>query len=74
MDFPKMSFIFTYCSTLQSNIPLKDDYMIRVSRLCMIVGRQIRFMILIQVSDNLTTENCTDSFTTHVTSVINYPY
>jgi len=31
-------------------------------------------MFLIPVSDNLTAEKCTDTFNTHVTSVIGYLY
>jgi len=31
-------------------------------------------MFLIPVSDNLTAEKCTDTFDTHVASVIGYPY
>jgi len=31
-------------------------------------------MLLIPVSDNLTAEKCTDTFDTHVASIIAYPY
>jgi len=31
-------------------------------------------MFLIHVSNNLTAEKCTDTFDTHVASVISYPY
>jgi len=74
MDFPKMSPVFMYCSTLYPNIPIEDDYMICFSKLWRIVYRQSGFMFLIPVSDNLTTEKCTDTFYTHVDSVIGYPY
>jgi len=74
MDFLKMSPVFTYCSTLYPNIPLKEDHMIYFSKLCTIVCRQSGFMFLIPVSDNLTAEKCTDTFDKHVASVIGYPY
>jgi len=74
MDIPKMSPVFTYCSTLYPNIPLEDDHMICFSRLWTIVYRQSGFMFLIPVSDNLTAEKCSDTFDTHVASVIGYPY
>jgi len=74
MDFLKMSPVFTYCSTLYPNIPLEDDHMICFSKLWTIVCRQSGFMFLIPVSDNLTAEKCTDTFDTHVASVIGYPY
>jgi len=74
MDFLKMSPVFTYCSTLYPNIPLEDDHMICFSRLWTIVCRQSGFMFLIPVSDCFTVEICTDTFVTHVSSVIGYPY
>jgi len=74
MDFLKMSLVFTYCSTLYPIIPLVDNHMICFSRLWTIVFRQSGFMFLIPVSDNLTTEKCTDTFDIHVASVIGYPY
>jgi len=74
MDFLKMSPVLTYFSTLYANIPLEDDHMICFSRLWTIVCRQSGFMFLIPASDNLTAEKCTDTFDTHVASVIGYPY
>jgi len=76
IDFLKMSPVFTYCSTLYPNIPLEDcdDHMICFSRLWTIVCRQSEFMFLIQVSNNLTAEKCTDTFDMHIASVIGYPY
>jgi len=74
MDFLKMSPLFTYCSTLYPNIPLEDDHMICLLRLWRIVCRLSGFMFLIPVSDNLTAEKCTDTFDTHVASIIGYPY
>jgi len=74
MDFLKMSPVFTYCSTLYPNIPLEDHHMICFSRLWTIVCRQSGFMFLSPVSDNLTTEKCTDTFDTHVDSIIRYLY
>jgi len=74
MDFLKMSAVFTYCSTLYTNIPLEDDYMICFSRLWTIVCRQSGFMFLIPVPDNLTVEKCTNTFDMHFASVIGYPY
>ena len=47
--------------------------MIYSSRLWTIVCRQLGFMFLIPVSDNLMAEKCTDTFDTHVASVIGYP-
>jgi len=73
MDFLKMSPVFTYCSTLYPNIPLEDDHIICFSRLWTIVCRQSGFMFLIPVSDNLTAEKGTDTFDTHVASLIGYP-
>jgi len=73
-DFLKMSHVFTYCSTLYPNIPLEDDHIICFSRLWTIVCRQSGFMFLIPVSDNLRAEKCTDTFDTHVASVIGYLY
>jgi len=73
MDFLKMSPVFTYCSTLYPNIPLKGDHMIYFSRLWRIVCRQFGFMFLIPVSDNLIEEKCTDTFDRHVASVMGYP-
>jgi len=74
MDFLKISPVFTYCSTLYPNITLEDDHMICFSRLWSIVCRQSGFMFLILVSDKLTVEKCTDTFDTHVVSIIGYPY
>ena len=74
MDFLNMSPVFTYCSTLYPNIPLEDDNMIWFSRLWTIVCTQSGFMFLIPVLDNLTVEKSTDTFDTHVASVISYPY
>jgi len=74
MDFLKMSPVFTSCSTLYPNIPLEDDHMICFVRLWMIVCRQLGFMFLILVSDNLMAEKCTHTFDIHITSVIEYPY
>jgi len=74
MDFLKMSPVFTYCSTICQNIPLEEDHIICFSRLWMIVCRQSEFMFLIPVSDNLTAEKCTDTFDTHIASIIGYPY
>jgi len=74
MDFLKMSPVFTYCTTLYTNIPLKDDHMICFSRLWGIVCRQSGFMFLIPVSENFTVEKCTDTFDKYVASVIGYPY
>jgi len=70
MDFLKMSSVFTYCSTLYSNIPLEDDHMICFSQLWTIVFRQSGFMFLIPVSNNLTAEKCTDTFDTNVASLL----
>jgi len=53
---------------------MEDDHRSCFSRLRKIVSRQSGFMFLIPVSDNLTAEKCTDTFDTHVTSVIGYPY
>ena len=61
MDIPKMSPVFTYCSTLYPNIPLEDDHMICFSRLWTIVYRQSGFMFLIPVPDNLTAAKFTDA-------------
>jgi len=72
MDFLKMSPVFTYCSTLYSNISLEDDHMICFSRLWALVCSQSGFTFLISVSDNLTAEKCTDTFDMQVASVINY--
>ena len=74
MHFLKMSPIFTYCSILNPNIPLEDDHMICISQHWTIVCRQSGFMFLIPVSNNLTAERFTDTFDTHVASVIAYPY
>jgi len=74
MNFLKISPVFTYCSTLYTDIPLEDDHMICFSRLWAIVCRQSGFMFLISVLDNLTAEKCTDTFDMHVASVIGYPY
>jgi len=74
MDVLKMSPVFTYCSTLYVNILLEDDNMICFSRLWTIVCRQSGFMFLTLVSDNLTAEKCTNTFDTHITSIISYPY
>ena len=74
MYFLKMSPVFTYCSTLYANIPLEEDHMICLSRLQTIVCRQSGFMFLIPVCDNLMAEKCTDTFDTHVASIIGYPY
>jgi len=40
----------------------------------MILCRQSGFLFLIPVSDSITAEKCTDTFDTHVASVIGYPY
>jgi len=72
MDFLKMSPVFTYCSTLYQNIPFEDYHMICFSRLWTIVCRQSGFLFLLPVSNNLTVENCTDTFDKHVASVIAY--
>jgi len=72
IDFLKMSPVFTYYSTLYPNIRLKDNHMICFSRIWTIVCRQSGLMFLIPVSDNLMTEKCTDSFDTHIASVISY--
>jgi len=74
IGFLKTSPVFTYCSTLYPNIPLEDDYMICFSRLWTIVCRQLKFMCLIPVSDNLMAKKCTDTFDMHVASVIGYYY
>jgi len=74
MDFLKISPVFTYCSTLYPNIPLEHDQMICFSRLWTIVCSQSGFMFLIPFSGNLTAEKCTDTFDTHVASVIGYHY
>jgi len=74
VDFLNMSPVFTYCSTLYLNIPLNDDHMIYFSKLWMIFCRQSGFIFLIPVSDNLTAENCSDTFDTQITSVNGYPY
>jgi len=74
MDFLKMSPIFTYCSTLYPNIPLEDNYMIYFSRLWTMVCKEEGFIFHILVSDNFTTEKCTDTFDTHIASIISYPY
>jgi len=74
IDFLKMSHVFTYCSTLNPNIPLEDDHMICFSRLWTIVYRQSGFIFLIPVSDNLTAEKCTDTFDMYVSSIIGCPY
>jgi len=74
MDILKMYPVFTYCSTLNPNIPLEDDHMICFSRLRKIVCWQLGFMFLIPVSDNLLAEKCTDTFDTQIASVIGYPY
>jgi len=74
MDFLKMSPVFTYCSTIYPNIPWEDDHMICFSRLWTIVGRQLGFMFLIPVSDNLAAEKSTATFDKDVASVIGYPY
>jgi len=74
MDFLKMSPVFTYYSTLYPNIPLEEDHMICFSSLWTIVCRQLGFRFLIPVSDNLTAEKCTNTFDTHIPSVIGYPY
>jgi len=74
MDFLKMSPVFTYCSTLNQNIPLENDHMICFLRLWTIVCGQSGFMFLILVSDKLTAEKYTDTVDTHGASVIGYPY
>ena len=74
MDFLKMSPVFTYCTTLYPNIPLKEDHMICFSKLWMIVCRQLGFMFFIPVLDNLIAEMCTDTFDSHVASIIGYLY
>ena len=74
MDFLKMSPVFTYCSSLYSNIPLKNNHLIYFSKLWTMVCRQAGFMFLIPVSDNLRAEKCTDTFDTHIASFIGYLY
>jgi len=48
--------------------------MICFSKLWMLVCRQSGLMFLISVSDNLMAKKCTDTFNTHVASIIGYPY
>jgi len=74
MDILKMSPVFFCCSILYPNIPLEDNHVICFSRLWTIVCRQSGFIFLIPVSNNLTAEKCTDTFNTHVTSIIGYSY
>jgi len=74
MDFLKMSPVFTYCSTLCTNIPLEDDHLICFLRLWKIVCRQSGLMFLIPVSENLIAEKCTDTFSIHIVPVIGYTY
>jgi len=74
MDFLKMSPVFTYCFTLYPSIPLEDNHIICFSRLWTIVCGQSGFMFLIPVSDNLRAVKSTDTFDTHIASVIVYHY
>jgi len=48
--------------------------MICFSRHWTIVCRQLGFMFFISVYDNLMAERYTDTFDTHIASVIGYPY
>jgi len=72
MDFLKISPVFTYCSTLYPNIPLEDNHMMCFSKLWTIVYRQLEFMFIIPVSDNLTAEKYPDTFDILLASVIGY--
>ena len=69
-----MSPVFPYFSTVYPNIPLQNNQIICYSRLWTVVFRQSEYIFHIPVSNNLTVENGTDTFDTHIASVIGYPY
>ena len=74
MDFLKLSPVFTKCSVLYPNIPVGDDNIVCISRLWMIVDKQLGFKFLIPVPDSFTAKQCTATFDTHVVPTIGYAY
>ena len=74
IDFLKLSLVFTKCSVLYTNIPLGEDHIVSISRLCTIVNRQSGFKFLILLPDNFTAEQCTATFDTHVAPTTEYSY
>ena len=74
VDFLKLSPVFTKCSVLPVKISGGEDHVIYISRLDTIVDRQSGFKYSVSVPDNLSTEECTATFDTHVVPTMGYPY
>ena len=74
MDCLKVAAVFTKCSVKYPNILAGEEHIVGISRLWMIVDRQLGFMFLIHVSDNLTAEQYRATFDTHVVPTMGYSY
>ena len=74
MNFLKLLSIFSKCSVWYPYIPVDEDHVVGISRLWTIVDSQSGFKILIRITDNFSTEQCTATFDTHGVPAMGYPY
>ena len=72
IDFLKLLPVFAKCCVLWLNIPMGEDHIVCISRLWTIVNRQSGFMFLIPVPDNITAEQYTTTFDSHIVPTMAY--